>query len=59
MHVGALVIFDGPPPSRDEFRTHLEARLRLGAFSLGQWAQMHGGHRTGVRPLLGSQKNQP
>src|SRR5687767_2799427 len=28
MHVGALVIFDGPPPSRDEFRTHLAARLR-------------------------------
>jgi diacylglycerol O-acyltransferase / wax synthase len=28
MHVGALVIFDGPPPSREEFRTHLEARLR-------------------------------
>jgi diacylglycerol O-acyltransferase / wax synthase len=28
MHVGALVIFDGPAPSRDEFRAHLEARLR-------------------------------
>jgi diacylglycerol O-acyltransferase / wax synthase len=27
MHVGALVIFDGPAPSREEFRTHLEARL--------------------------------
>ena len=27
MHVGALVIFDGPPPSREEFRSHLEARL--------------------------------
>ena len=29
MHVGALVIFEGPPPARDEFRAHLEARLRL------------------------------
>jgi diacylglycerol O-acyltransferase / wax synthase len=28
MHVGALVIFDGPAPSRDEFRAHLAARLR-------------------------------
>jgi WS/DGAT/MGAT family acyltransferase len=28
MHVGALVIFDGPAPARDEFRAHLEARLR-------------------------------
>jgi diacylglycerol O-acyltransferase / wax synthase len=27
MHVGALVIFDGPPPSREEFRSHLEVRL--------------------------------
>jgi diacylglycerol O-acyltransferase len=27
MHVGALVIFDGPPPGHDEFRAHLEARL--------------------------------
>jgi diacylglycerol O-acyltransferase / wax synthase len=27
MHVGALVIFDGPPPTRDEFRAHLSARL--------------------------------
>src|SRR5688572_4168817 len=27
MHVGALVIFDGPAPSREEFRAHLEARL--------------------------------
>ena len=27
MHVGALVIFDGPAPSRDEFRAHLAARL--------------------------------
>jgi diacylglycerol O-acyltransferase / wax synthase len=29
MHVGALVTFDGPPPSRDEFCGHLEARLHL------------------------------
>jgi diacylglycerol O-acyltransferase / wax synthase len=28
MHVGALVIFDGPAPARDEFRDHLGARLR-------------------------------
>jgi WS/DGAT/MGAT family acyltransferase len=28
MHVGALVIFDGPPPSREEFCAHLGARLR-------------------------------
>jgi len=27
MHVGALVIFDGPPPGRDDFRAHLSARL--------------------------------
>jgi WS/DGAT/MGAT family acyltransferase len=26
--VGALVIFDGPAPGRDEFRAHLDARLR-------------------------------
>ena len=29
MHVGALAIFDGPPPPRDEFCAHLEARLGL------------------------------
>ena len=29
MHVGALVVFDGPVPSRDDFRAHLESRLRL------------------------------
>jgi diacylglycerol O-acyltransferase len=29
MHVGALVIFDGPPPAREEFTAHLEARLKL------------------------------
>jgi diacylglycerol O-acyltransferase / wax synthase len=28
MHVGALVIFDGPAPSREEFEAHLGARLR-------------------------------
>jgi diacylglycerol O-acyltransferase / wax synthase len=27
MHVGALVIFDGPPPERDEFCRHMESRL--------------------------------
>ena len=29
MHVGALVVFEGPAPSRDDFRAHLESRLRL------------------------------
>jgi diacylglycerol O-acyltransferase / wax synthase len=29
MHVGALVIFEGPPPSHDDFAEHIEARLRL------------------------------
>jgi diacylglycerol O-acyltransferase len=28
MHVGALVIFDGPPPGREEFLAHLGARLQ-------------------------------
>jgi diacylglycerol O-acyltransferase len=28
MHVGALVIFDGPAPSREEFEAHLRTRLR-------------------------------
>jgi diacylglycerol O-acyltransferase / wax synthase len=28
MHVGALVIFDGPAPNRDEFLAHLGARLQ-------------------------------
>jgi diacylglycerol O-acyltransferase len=27
MHVGAVVLFEGPAPGRDEFRAHLEARL--------------------------------
>jgi diacylglycerol O-acyltransferase / wax synthase len=29
MHVGALVIFEGPPPSREDFVDHLESRLGL------------------------------
>ena len=29
MHVGALVTFEGPPPARDDFVAHLEARLAL------------------------------
>ncbi len=29
MHVGALVVFEGPFPSRADFRAHLESRLRL------------------------------
>jgi diacylglycerol O-acyltransferase len=29
MHVGALVIFDGPPPTREEFCAHLGSRLGL------------------------------
>jgi diacylglycerol O-acyltransferase / wax synthase len=29
MHVGALVIFEGPPPGRDEFAAHIESRLPL------------------------------
>jgi diacylglycerol O-acyltransferase / wax synthase len=29
MHVGALVIFDGPPPSRRDFAAHIESRLGL------------------------------
>src|SRR3954471_18883275 len=29
MHVGGVAIFEGPPPSRDEFVDHLEARLPL------------------------------
>jgi diacylglycerol O-acyltransferase / wax synthase len=29
MHVGALVIFEGPPPSHDDFAAHIESRLRL------------------------------
>jgi WS/DGAT/MGAT family acyltransferase len=29
MHVGALVIFEGPPPAREDFCAHIETRLRL------------------------------
>jgi diacylglycerol O-acyltransferase / wax synthase len=29
MHVGALVVFEGPVPPREDFRAHLESRLRL------------------------------
>jgi diacylglycerol O-acyltransferase / wax synthase len=29
MHVGALVIFEGPPPSREDFVAHIESRLGL------------------------------
>ena len=29
MHVGALITFDGPPPSREDFCSHLETRLHL------------------------------
>jgi diacylglycerol O-acyltransferase len=29
MHVGALVIFEGPPPSREDFLEHIESRLHL------------------------------
>jgi diacylglycerol O-acyltransferase / wax synthase len=29
MHVGALVIFEGPPPGREDFVEHIESRLPL------------------------------
>ena len=29
MHVGALVMFEGPPPTREDFVEHLESRLHL------------------------------
>jgi len=29
MHVGAITILEGPPPSREEFAEHLESRLHL------------------------------
>ena len=29
MHVGAIVILEGPPPTREEFSEHIESRLHL------------------------------
>jgi diacylglycerol O-acyltransferase len=29
MHVGAVMIFEGPPPTREDFREHIESRLHL------------------------------
>ncbi len=29
MHVGAIVLMDGPPPSREQFAQHIESRLHL------------------------------
>jgi diacylglycerol O-acyltransferase / wax synthase len=29
MHVGAIAIFEGPPPTREEFGEHIESRLHL------------------------------
>ena len=29
MHIGAVLIFEGPPPNYDEFLEHVEARLHL------------------------------
>lgn len=29
MHVGAVVILDGPPPTREEFAAHIQSRLHL------------------------------
>jgi len=29
MHVASTIIFEGPPPSHDEFRDHIESRLHL------------------------------
>ncbi len=29
MHVGAVVIFEGPPPAPEQFREHLAGRLHL------------------------------
>ena len=29
MHIGAVLVFEGPPPSYDEFAEHVEARLHL------------------------------
>src|SRR3954468_17376296 len=30
MHVGAVLIFDGPPPDYEAFGNHIRARLHLG-----------------------------
>ena len=29
MHVGAVMVFDGPPAAHDDFRAHIESRLHL------------------------------
>ena len=29
MHIGAVMLFEGPPPSHEEFREHVESRLHL------------------------------
>ena len=29
MHIGGVCVFEGPPPSYDEFVEHVEARLHL------------------------------
>ncbi len=29
MHIGAVMLFEGPPPAYDDFRTHIESRLHL------------------------------
>ena len=29
MHIGAVLVFEGPPPNYDEFIEHVEARLHL------------------------------
>jgi diacylglycerol O-acyltransferase / wax synthase len=29
MHVGGIMVFEGPPPSRDDFVEHIESRLHL------------------------------
>src|SRR3954466_12846400 len=29
MHIGAVMIFEGPPPPYDELRAHIESRLHL------------------------------
>jgi diacylglycerol O-acyltransferase len=29
MHIGAVMVFEGPPPTYDDFREHIESRLHL------------------------------